>query len=108
MTFAIWAVVLGLLLITMAMTGALLKRLPVSPSMLYLAAGAALGPAGVALLHLDPINDSTVLEHMAPRGHSSPSGCVACRSRLATLGQGQDSGSRYYSRVSTLMRGMPS
>jgi Kef-type K+ transport system membrane component KefB len=59
MTFAIWAVVLGLLLITMAMTGALLKRLPVSPSMLYLAAGAALGPAGVALLHLDPINDST-------------------------------------------------
>jgi sodium/hydrogen antiporter len=64
MTFAIWAVVLGLLLITMAMTGALLKRLPVSPSMLYLAAGAALGPAGIALLHLDPINDSTVLEHV--------------------------------------------
>jgi NhaP-type Na+/H+ or K+/H+ antiporter len=64
MTFAIWAVVLGLLLITMAMTGALLKRLPVSPSMLYLAAGAALGPAGIALLPLDPINDSTVLEHV--------------------------------------------
>ena len=64
MTFAIWAVALGLLLITMAMTGALLKRLPVSPSMLYLAAGAALGPAGVALLHLDPINDSAVLEHV--------------------------------------------
>jgi len=46
------------------LTGALLKRLPVSPCMLYLAAGAALGPAGVALLHLDPINDSTVLEHL--------------------------------------------
>ena len=40
------------------------EALPVSPSILYLAAGAALGPAGVALLHLDPINDSTVLEHV--------------------------------------------
>jgi sodium/hydrogen antiporter len=50
---AIWFVVVGLLFVVMALAGSVLKRLPLSTSMLYLAAGAALGPLGVGLLHVD-------------------------------------------------------
>src|SRR5688572_18866601 len=46
----------------MALSGTLLKRLPLSTSMLYLLAGFALGPAGFALLNPSPITDQRVLE----------------------------------------------
>ena len=50
MTFAIWALIIGLLLIAMVLSGTLLKRLPLSNAMLYLAAGFALGPTGLGSL----------------------------------------------------------
>ena len=39
MTYAIWALIIGTLLILMALSGTLLKRLPLSTAMLYLAVG---------------------------------------------------------------------
>ena len=62
MIFAIWALIVGALLITMALAGTSLKRLPLSTAMLYLAAGIGLGPAGLALMAPDPLADSIVLE----------------------------------------------
>jgi NhaP-type Na+/H+ or K+/H+ antiporter len=64
MTFAIWALVIGALLIAMALSGSLLRRLPLSASMLYLAAGVALGPAGLGLLRPRPLVDAHALEVM--------------------------------------------
>lgn len=64
MTFAVWAVLLGALSIAMALTGSLLKRLPLSPAMLYLAVGVGLGPAGLGMLAPDPVAHAGVLEHV--------------------------------------------
>jgi NhaP-type Na+/H+ or K+/H+ antiporter len=65
MTFTIWAFIIGAILITMALLGTLLKRLPLSPGILYLAIGYALGPAGWALMAPDPLVHSADLETMA-------------------------------------------
>ena len=64
MTFAIWALVLGVLLIAMAFIGSWVERLPLSPAMLYLAAGVALGPSGIGLLLPDPKAYSPLLERL--------------------------------------------
>ncbi|MBK8738508.1 MAG: cation:proton antiporter [Betaproteobacteria bacterium] len=68
MLFAIWALIIGATLITMALLGTLLKRLPLSPGILYLAIGYALGPAGWALLTPDPLLHSAELEKVAEVG----------------------------------------
>ena len=65
MNFAIWALIIGALLIVMALAGTFLQRLPLSTAMLYLAAGFGLGPAGLALMHPDPIRYSVLLERAA-------------------------------------------
>jgi len=61
-TFAIWALIAGAIFTAMALSGTLLKRLPLSTSMLYLIAGFALGPAGLALLDPSPSADHAILE----------------------------------------------
>ena len=65
MTFAFWALAIGALLIVMVLSGTLLKRLPLTAAMLYLAAGISLGPAGGAVLTLDPLGDSALLERVS-------------------------------------------
>lgn len=65
MTFAIWSTVIGALLVTMAVFGSRLKRLPLSTSMLYLAVGFAIGPAGAGLLVLHPFDDAILIERSA-------------------------------------------
>jgi sodium/hydrogen antiporter len=65
MTFAIWALIIGVLLIAMVLSGTLLKRLPLSTAMLYLAAGFVLGPAGWAVLTPHPLNHAAILERVA-------------------------------------------
>ena len=65
MFFASWALVAGAILLTMALLGTLLKRLPLSPGILYLAIGYALGPSGWALMAPAPILHSADLETMA-------------------------------------------
>lgn len=62
MTFAIWALIVGALLITMALSGTALKRLPLSTAMLYLVAGVGLGPFGLDMITPDPISYSVTLE----------------------------------------------
>jgi len=64
MTFATWALVVGALLIVMVLSGTLLKRLPLSTAMLYLAAGFALGPAGWAVSTLNPLGNAALLERV--------------------------------------------
>jgi sodium/hydrogen antiporter len=64
MSFAIWAVIIGALLITMALAGSVLKRLPLSAAMLYLAAGIGIGPVGWGLMAPDPLLHSAVLERI--------------------------------------------
>jgi NhaP-type Na+/H+ or K+/H+ antiporter len=66
MTFAIWALIIGVSLIVLVLSGTLLKRLPLSTAMLYLAAGFALGPAGWwAVLTLNPLTHAALLERVA-------------------------------------------
>src|SRR3546814_20484935 len=42
-----------------------LRRVPLTASMFYLGAGAALGPTGAGLLQLDAVEDAAVLERVA-------------------------------------------
>ena len=65
MFLAKWALIAGAIMITMALLGTLLKRLPLSPGILYLAIGYALGPSGAALMSPDPFQHSVELERMA-------------------------------------------
>ena len=60
----VWFVIAGLLLIGFALAGSLLKRLPLTASMFYLAAGAGLGPWGAGLLSLDTLADARALERL--------------------------------------------
>jgi len=62
MSFAIWAIIIGVLLTSMALSGSFLKRLPLSTAMLYLVVGVGLGPLGWSLLTPDPLLHSVSLE----------------------------------------------
>jgi predicted Kef-type K+ transport protein len=64
MTFAIWTLLIGVLLIVMVLSATLLKRLPLSTSMIYLAAGFILGPAGWAVLTPSPFVYTDILERV--------------------------------------------
>ena len=50
-----WYIIAGVLLVAMALAGTLLKRLPLTTSLLYLLVGVALGPWGAGLIRLDPV-----------------------------------------------------
>jgi len=65
MTFTFWFLIAGGLLIFMALAGSVLKRLPLSTSMVYLAVGIALGPLGIGLLELDIVRDAPLIERVA-------------------------------------------
>jgi sodium/hydrogen antiporter len=60
--FAVWFVIAGVLLVGIALTGSVLKRLPLTAAMFYVAAGAVLGPWGAGLLHIDALRDAELLE----------------------------------------------
>lgn len=62
MPFALWFVVAGLLLTLMALAKTTLARLPLSAAQLYLLAGLGIGPLGIGLLVIDPIDEAGVLE----------------------------------------------
>jgi NhaP-type Na+/H+ or K+/H+ antiporter len=62
--FTIWFIVAGALLIGMALAGTTVQRAPVTASMFYLAAGAALGPWGAGLLRVDAVDDAAMLERL--------------------------------------------
>jgi NhaP-type Na+/H+ or K+/H+ antiporter len=62
MELVLWFIVVGALLIAMALGGSVLKRLPLSTSLLYLLVGYALGHFGVG--QLDPYGQTRFLEHL--------------------------------------------
>lgn len=64
MTFALWCLTIGLLLVLMALGGTVLKRLPLSTAMLYLGVGVAVSPLGFGMLRLDVMSAPVLLEHM--------------------------------------------
>ncbi len=64
MTFALWLTLGGALLLFMALAGSMLSRMPVSTSMVYLLAGLAVGPLGLALTAPDPVEHGVLLEHL--------------------------------------------
>src|SRR5436309_3497701 len=60
MTFTLWFLIAGGLLIFMALAGSVLRRLPLSTAMVYLAVGLGLGPLGLGLLDLDIVRDAAL------------------------------------------------
>ena len=64
MPFTIWYLVAGLLFVGMALGGSVLKRLPLTTSLLYLAVGFAVGPHGLGLLDIHPLTESAFLERL--------------------------------------------
>ena len=62
MTFTLWYLTVGVLLVLMALTGSVLKRLPMTAAMFYVAAGLILSMSSVGLLRLDVIRDAPLLE----------------------------------------------
>ncbi len=65
MAFSEWALIIGALLTTAALSGTLLKRLPLSITLFYLAAGYALGPGGLGMITVDPLKHTVLLERLA-------------------------------------------
>lgn len=65
MSFSLWLMVLGTLLLILALASAYLRLLPVSSSVLYLAFGLVIGPLGLGLWQQDLGHISVWLEHLA-------------------------------------------
>lgn len=65
MEFALWSVIVGLLLVLMALSYTVVQRLPVSTAMLYLLVGIGVSPWGLDLLPDDPWRHTLLLERMA-------------------------------------------
>jgi NhaP-type Na+/H+ or K+/H+ antiporter len=65
MDFNYWFLVAGLVLTLMALANTILKRLPLSTAQLYLLVGVGIGPLGIGLLVIDPIEKAAVLERLA-------------------------------------------
>jgi len=64
MTFAVWCLIIGGVLVVMALVGSVLRRLPLSAAMLYMGVGYALSPAGAGMLSVDLLADAALLEHL--------------------------------------------
>jgi len=64
MSFALWLAVGGALLLVMALCGSVLSRMPVSTAMLYLFAGLAAGPLGLAMAAPVLTAHAALLEHL--------------------------------------------
>jgi sodium/hydrogen antiporter len=60
----LWFLLVGALLLLMVVLQSAVKRLPVSPAMIYLLLGLALGPEVLGLIDFDPFEHSRVLEHV--------------------------------------------
>lgn len=65
MRFILWYVITGLLLVAMALSDSLLRRLPLTTAVLYLLVGLGLGPLALGLIVLDPVARAGLLERVA-------------------------------------------
>jgi len=64
MSFIVWVAVLGMVLLTLALTSAYLRWLPVTTSAVCLALGVAIGPAGLGVLQLNLAEAAPWMEHL--------------------------------------------
>ncbi|CAI8756521.1 cation:proton antiporter [Pseudomonas chlororaphis] len=64
MTFIAWVAVLGAVLLILALTSSYLRWMPVTTSVVCLALGIAIGPAGLGLLQLDIHQAAGWMEHL--------------------------------------------
>jgi NhaP-type Na+/H+ or K+/H+ antiporter len=64
MTFTIWYVLIGVILITMALSTSVLQRLPLTTSLLYLAVGVILGPNGIGFVDIRIEDHTELLERL--------------------------------------------
>lgn len=64
MSFTTGFILIGLVFVAMALTGSILKRLPLTTALLYLVLGAVLGSLGVGWIRLDPLGQSALLERL--------------------------------------------
>ena len=64
MDLSYWYLIVGSVLVGMALAGSVLKRLPLTASMFYLAVGYGLGPAGMDALDVDALRDAALLERL--------------------------------------------
>lgn len=62
LTDARWFLAAGLVLVSMALVGSLIRRLPLSTSTVYLVVGVVLGPLGLGLLLVDPVAHAPIIE----------------------------------------------
>ena len=62
--FTVSYIVVGAVFILMALSGSVLKRLPLSTSMLYLAAGVLIGPHALNLINFDSIAEAAIVERI--------------------------------------------
>ncbi len=62
MTNAQWFLLVGGLLLARGLTSSMLKRLPVTPAIVYLAVGLLVGPTILNLFHFNPLKESALLE----------------------------------------------
>jgi NhaP-type Na+/H+ or K+/H+ antiporter len=60
-----WLLLIGLLLVLMAFVGSAMDKMPMTPGLIYLLIGYALGPAVLDLIALDPLREPKVLEVLA-------------------------------------------
>ena len=64
-TFDLSYFVIGALLVAVAVVASFVKRLPLTETMIYLIAGAVLGPLGLGLFSLDALASAALLERLA-------------------------------------------
>ena len=62
MTNAQWFLLVGGLLLARGLTSSMLKRLPVTPAIIYLAVGLLVGPTVLNAFHFNPLKQSALLE----------------------------------------------
>ena len=62
MTNAQWFLLLGGLLLARGLTLSVLKPLPVTPAIIYLAVGLLVGPTVLNVFHFNPLKESALLE----------------------------------------------
>lgn len=62
MSNALWFLLVGGLLLARGMTDSMLKRLPVTPAIIYLAVGILVGPTVLNAFHFNPLKESALLE----------------------------------------------
>lgn len=64
MTFALWYLLMGALLVLIALISSLVKQLPFTTTMLYLGVGVLLGPMVFKVINIDPFAEAELLERL--------------------------------------------